>query len=485
MKEGMIQSEVTAVIQPRILFKPGSWLSKIDFINHLILFNNVLITVLAEKEGGKSSFNTLLQSNLDQQIKSVSITMKPSLKLEDILKDFAHQLNLDSDENPRLSSLVNQINERKAHVLLLIDDAQNLPESFIKEAMQEIKNQENFSFFHLCLLSDYSIVATLNNLVSSFFDNLVHTIELGSLNESETRTYVLQRAMSAHLIHKPLTDAQFKQFYQLTKGNVAKINSNLEPFIYNCTNSKKKEPSKWAKKAGIAASVTLIAGFIGFYFAQNYDLLALYRTKTTCPGPHEAPSPLTKLEPQPDILVSQIPSWEDSSTRQIVFNSLPKKQVLDDLEEELPNNTVAIIDKVVVIPKLELKNLAQQEPRIPDTEIKLQNPEADHKRESKAVEIPTPKQHKKTNSKSVIKSNRYTIQIAASHNKKYIERFRMSHQMLARNAKVRHFTNAKGIWYVLTLGEFDNRMEAQRNLSKLPLPLNKLNPWVRPVSNFG
>lgn len=61
----------------------------------------------------------------------------------------------------------------------------------------------------------------------------------------------------------------------------------------------------------------------------------------------------------------------------------------------------------------------------------------------------------------------------------------MSHQMLARNAKVRHFTNAKGIWYVLTLGEFDNRMEAQRNLSKLPLPLNKLNPWVRPVSNFG
>lgn len=142
--------------------------------------------------------------------------------------------------------------------------------------------------------------------------------------------------MSAHLIHKPLTDAQFKQFYQLTKGNVAKINSNLEPFIYNCTNSKKKEPSKWAKKAGIAASVTLIAGFIGFYFAQNYDLLALYRTKTTCPGPHEAPSPLTKLEPQPDILVSQIPSWEDSSTRQIVFNSLPKNKFWMILKRSYP-----------------------------------------------------------------------------------------------------------------------------------------------------
>ena len=100
-------------------------------------------------------------------------------------------------------SIVAQINERKAHVLLIIDDAQHMPEDFISDVIIAIKNQEDFGFFHLCLVSDYSVVATLNNLSADQFNNLVHTIELGSLSESETRTYVLQRAMAAHLINKP------------------------------------------------------------------------------------------------------------------------------------------------------------------------------------------------------------------------------------------------------------------------------------------
>lgn len=478
----MVQSDVTAVIQPRVLFKPGSWLAKIDFINHLILFNNVLITVLSEKEGGKTSFNTLLQSNLDQQIKSVSIAVKPPCSRESIIQEIVTQLHLNQDENTDLSSLVAQINERKAHVLLLIDDAQHLPESLIKEAMLAIKNQENFSFFHLCLISDYSIVATLNNLVASFFDNLVHTIELGALNESETRTYVLQRAMAAHLISKPLTDAQFKQLYQLTKGNVAKINSNLEAFVFKCAMQKKKEPLKWVKKAGIAASIALIAGLFGFYFAQNYNLSSLYHLETVT---NENTSAMNQ-QAQPEVLVSQIAPWQESSTRQLVYSALPKKQDLDDFNDEIPSDTVAIVDKVVVIPKLQIKNLAEQEARIPESEFKRESPESDLTRESKLVEIPTAKQNEKEQSpSSKNNTNLYTIQVAASHNRIDIERFQQNNKLLAQNAKIMHFTNAKGIWYVLTVGEYESRAEAQRNISKLPSKLAKLNPWVRPMSSLG
>lgn len=481
----MIQSDIAAVIQPRVLFKPGSWLAKIDFINHLILFNNVLITVLSEKEGGKTSFGTLLQSNLDQQIKCISMTVKAPCNRENIIQEIAAQLHLNHDENTDFSSLVAQINERKAHVLLLIDDAQHLPESLIKEAMLAIKNQENFSFFHLCLISDYSIVAALNNLVASFFDNLVHTIELGSLNESETRTYVLQRAMAAHLISKPLTDAQFKQFYQLTKGNVAKINSSLEAFVFKCTSQKKKEPfNKWVKNAGIAASVVFIAGLVGFYFAQNYDLSSFYHFETQTHSVQDDAMGM-KQQTQSEVLMSHIASWQDSSTRQLVYSSLPKKQILDDLNDEVPSETVAIVDKVVVIPKLHIKNLAEQEARIPESEFKRESPESDLTRESKLVEIPTAKQNKKDQSpSSKTNINLYTIQVAASHNKQDIERFQQNHKLLA-NTQLRHFTNAKGIWYVLTVGEYESRTEAQRSISKLPATLAKLKPWVRPVSSLG
>ncbi len=480
----MIQSDVTAVIQPRVLFKPGSWLAKIDFVNHLILFNNVLITVLSEKEGGKTSFGTLLQGNLDQQIKSISMTVTPPCNRETLIQEIATQLHLNCDEHTDISSLVAQINERKAHVLLLIDDAQHLPEAFIKEAMLAIKSQENFSFFHLCLISDYSIVATLNNLVASFFENLVHTIELGSLNESETRTYVLQRAMAAHLISKPLTDAQFKQFYQLTKGNVAKINSNLEAFVFKCATQKKKEPSKLVKKASIAASVAFFAGLVGFYFAQNYDLSSLYRS---IPDSNREEIAI-KQQTQSEVLESRIASWQDSSTRQLVYSSLPKKQILDDLNDEvLSEPPVAIIDKVVVIPKLQMQHLAEQEARIPESEFQRENPEADLQRESKLVEIPTTKENKdkKDQSSSNTTLNLYTIQVAASHNKKDIERFQQNNKLLAENSKIRHFNNAKGIWYVLTVGEYGTRTEAQRSISKLPANITRLNPWVRPISSLG
>ena len=46
----------------------------------------------------------------------------------DILGDIASQLHLNLDANTDVNSIVAQINDRKAHVLLVIDDAQHLPE---------------------------------------------------------------------------------------------------------------------------------------------------------------------------------------------------------------------------------------------------------------------------------------------------------------------------------------------------------------------
>lgn len=471
MIDGKVHLDEGAVYQPRTLFKPGSWLAKIDFINHLILFNNVLITVLSEKEGGKTCFSALLENNLNQQIKSVSIKAKPPIDSQNIIDELARQLHLHNSKETNISSLAAQINERKAHVLLVIDDAQHLPENFIKEVMHIIKNQGNFGFFHLCLISDYSIVAALNNLVVDQFNNLIHTIELGILNESETRTYVLQRAMSSHLITRPLTDAQFKQFYQLTKGNLAKINADLESFILKCLNERRSNKSTILKSASLAVSVAIVAGFSYFYFDTLHkvpklpDLTAI----TT-------PPPIKELIKENNA--SYIASWEDSSTRQLVHFGLPKKQILDDFMDEEENiDTVAVLDKVVVIPKVKSKNFSEQ---VLQTQVN----------ESKLPAIPHPVHEKLVTEKPASKKTNvkiFTIQLVASHRIEDINSFKKKNKLLAK-AKVRHFTNAKGVWYILTFGEFDNRSQAQLNIKKLPSDLAKLNPWIRSVeglSNIG
>lgn len=476
MTDGKIQQGVGTINQPRILFKPGSWLAKIDFINHLILFNNVLITVLSEKEGGKTCFSSLLQSNLDQQIKSVAISVKPPCEQQHIINEIAAQLHLNNDANTTVASIVAQINERKAHVLLIIDDAQHLPEAFIKEAMIAIKNQGDFGFFHLCLVSDYSVVATLNNLAVDQFNNLIHSIEIGALNESETRTYILQRAMTAGLINKPLSDAQYKQFYQLTKGNLAKINSSLESFLFTCSNEKKTTKRVSIKKTSIAISLLAAAG-LGYLYVDKALTEAKYPQMAMLTSPPAIKDIVGDIKPQ---LASQIPSWLDSSTRQLVHFALPKKQDLDDPLEEDTLNTVAIVDKVLVIPTVKPKDAVVNAALASAVQV------ANNESQLVKVDIATNEKSGMAPAKPMAEqtvAGLYTIQLVASHAVADVNRFRQSNKLFA-NTKVRHFTNSKGSWYILTLGEFNSRAKAQSEANSLPADLAKLKPWIRPTQNL-
>lgn len=53
-------------------------------------------------------------------------------------------------------------------------------------------------------------------------------------------------------------------------------------------------------------------------------------------------------------LISYIPSWQDSSTIQLVQDAVPRRQIWDeeDQEEARLKNMVALVDKVIVIPSV-------------------------------------------------------------------------------------------------------------------------------------
>lgn len=470
MTDGHIQTAVGAFTQPRILFKPVSWLAKIDFINHLILFNNALVHVVSEKEGGKTSFATLLQDHLDQQIKSISMRVTAPCDRHHFIDDVANKLHLNHDTQTDIASIVAQINERKAHTVLIIDDAHHLPELLLKELLLGIKKQEHSGFFHICLISDYSLVATLNQLTVEQSNNLVHTIELGLLTENEARTYILQRAMSQGLINHPLSDAQLKQFYQVTKGDLAKINSGLELFIFNCTAKKKRKKISSTNKISLTLCALVMAGLSLMYFYDTQtsgslnmvsdsilpSIKQVFGTKDVMPIPKE----------------SYIASWQDSSTRQLVHYALPKVQVLDEFSEEEPAlNTVAVLDKVVVIPTVKTAKIIEP----------VETPQQTPPTVAQQSIAPEPV---KVEAQKLAEQTLYTIQLIASHQMSDINRFKQNNKLFA-NTRVRHFTNDKGTWYVLTLGEYTSKTDAQEQVNQLPAELSKLNPWIQSIAGLA
>ncbi|MFA6303457.1 MAG: SPOR domain-containing protein [Legionella sp.] len=459
--------ENRATIQRRTVFKPATWLTKIDFINHLILSNNVLITVLADPCGGKTYFASLLESNLDKKIKSISMCALAACKSKTILGHIASQLQT---ETGTIADLVTAINTQKQHVLVTIDDAHNLPESFIKEAMHAIKNQGEEGFFHLCLIADFSIVERLNKLAVGEYINLVHSIELGSLSESETRTYVLQRAMADNLIIKPLSEAQYKQFYQLTKGNVAQINASMESFIQNCKPEPKNQQLISVKRVSMAISAFLLIG-CGYLAVELYkDVPQTWSQSVIASEPpkvepikeiaHEQIAPQEQVIPQEE-LVSQIPFWLDSAKLQMVQEAIPKQVHFEDDEEDENPDIVAVVDKVVVLPKITMPAAK--------TKVVAKKP---------VVKKPVKQKVVKT------KAGQFTIQLLASHKKSEVIRYQKRNALLAKT-KLRRFSNQAGVWYVLTLGEFENRTQAEQKISKLPDGLIKLHPWIRTTAGLG
>lgn len=233
---------------------------------------------------------------------------------------------------------------------------------------------------------------------------------------------------------------------------------------------------------GAAISAVAIAGISYLYFSSAYnDYRVSQAAADAAPSAIEAVVRSSKIKQNSRQLASYIASWEDSSTRQLVHYALPKKQILDDIEdiddEENDVKTVAIVDKVIVIPTVKARKtlVEEQLPTMQTAAIQ----------ESKLVGINSIGERQLTQNSEAKKvgKNSYTIQLVASHQVSDIHRFRQNNKLFA-NTQIRHFTNAKGSWYILTLGEYDSRALALSQTAHLPAPIAKLKPWIRPVAGL-
>lgn len=476
--ESGIKNEEKPTSKP--MFKPSSWLAKVDYINHLVLFNNVLITLLAEQGGGKSTFIELLNEGLDSTIKSHVMKAVAPFSKANFLVELDSVFHFRVDIEMTLRSLVTQINERKAHVLIIVDDAQYLPDLFIEELLLELKNQGANGFFHVCLLSDFSMAATFTQLDS----NLIHIIEPGILSESEMKTYLLSSLPSPTRLDRTMTDKRLEQFYQLTGGNIARINQQMIDFFCPSIYRPQSRKSRYFFN-GLALLATAAIFLLGTnYFSKGQLIPFLPKLAKQEPimvveepiKPIIAAMPVVKLIEKEPVLVShlpdinyelarqpsRIPVWLAGATRQPLQSS-PIRVTNLAVENEFDDSLV-VRDRVVVIPKV-----------IPLPVEKTVNKAKVELASSKPIEPA------KTPSKSV--TSQFTIQVLASPRKEDLNNFIKIHH-LQQTAKIRLTKRNDHDWYILTIGEYTQLDLAQKAIKSLPTDIAKFKPWIRPSAQL-
>lgn len=441
------ESDKEKISRQETLFKPASWQTKIDFINHLVLFNNVLIAILAEKEGGKTSFVRFLQENLDSQIKYSLISAQAPCDQNSLIQNIADSFHLKYEANTPLTmhSLIKQINERKAFVLLVIDNAQNLPEAWVKNVLEEIQNQKEQAYFHLCLISDFSVVAAYNNLAREDVKNTIHSIELGALNENETKTYALHKAL---MINKVLSEEQLNHLYKMTGGCMAKINAHLAS--HSITPGTKNYRS-WIQPSAIAASLAFLAAGIAWLTWTNDSNVKSLETA------------IVEYKPLP-ILVSTMPNWQEGR-RELAYQELPKQQVLAMLDEnDLRDENAILDDAIVVIPTINI-------PKAVNVSEKNE-PSFIHPLTKKTPAISSEGKHRG-----------YTIQLLASHHISDVHKFIQQYELKGKCA-IRQVTRENDSWYILTIGEYATSEQANIAVHDLSIKFSKVKPWVRLTANL-
>lgn len=497
----MHESENKEMTSTKNTFKPSAWLTKIDFINHLVLFNNALIAILAEEGGGKTTFSELLQTSLDSQIKSYLLKATPPFSQAGLLAQLATLLHLRADSELTFANLIQQINERKAHILVVIDDAQHVSDSFLVDLLTELKQQGEQCFFHVCLISDFSLVASLNKLEAASLDHLVHRVEPGALTENETKTYVLNNLPSLKRIDLTMSDKRLEQFYQLTGGNIARINKEMiSYFCPETLNSASLQKSSYSKYIGLSATLA-VALLASVYVWQNQDLFRQTKppvqesTQRVAAAEKLLPSVITSTPVFPNeerTLASEIPNYNErtdsyipsltvSSTRQETQPS-PLKRVVDIvLDEEEENSSLVVMDKVVVIPKTIGNTPAKQVASLERNVVSTRDTPKAMAHPALASEVTTTVAVKTPD--STTQQKQYTVQLLASLNLEDVKRFVNDHHLT--NTKIR-LTKRQGInWYVLTLGEYGRFDQAQQAAKNLPAGLTQYKPWIRSTTGLN
>ncbi|MBJ16197.1 MAG: hypothetical protein CMF38_06150 [Legionellaceae bacterium] len=431
------------------LFKPLSWMSSIHFIHHLVLYNQVLMAVIADKKAGKSTFASLLQQTLSMHVDSTLIHAQALSKLTDLEAQLKAQKILAADET--LDDFVARVNASKQPKLIIIDDAHYLNVATLTTLMRFLQHNPLKNFLHICLVGNPSLTHALKALNTLGYQDAIHSFKLGGLNERETKTYIVHHTArkSRHLNHEKIQQTLFLK----SAGNLARINELLEQQDLLLKPKICSQP--FMALASIGGLMLCAAGYI-FWSTHRLDFDSFAKNE----------SPLYAHTVHLEQLKSELPTlvWPMSHKPFIDVAILsPYLRIVAQHDDNLvlPADMLNIDDLIKKQTQLQTQNqIVDEEDLKPSTEALKNTPK---KVELLAVDD--------------TKALPYTIQLMASLHRHDLEQLRQRLD-LKTHTKIQPKQVGKQVWYVLTWGAYAKKQTAAQALAALPKPLMHLKPWI-------
>ncbi len=193
------------------------------------------IVITGDVGTGKTTIVQTLLQGLDTKELMVANLVTTQLKEDDLIQLVAVNFGLRIPANSNKALLLRELEklfvqqyQQNRRVLLIVDEAQNLPQ----RSVEELRMLSNFQLngrplVQIFLLGQAEFRATL---LSEGFEQLrqrvIATYHLNPLDEEETRTYIEHRLSCAGFQGRPaFTDSAFTEIFEASEGVPRRINN--------------------------------------------------------------------------------------------------------------------------------------------------------------------------------------------------------------------------------------------------------------------
>jgi len=202
--------------------------------------------------GGIGTGKTMLVRNLFDELDSTRVVaaelVTTQVEPEDVLRIVCASFGL-AHEGSTKATLLNQLEsflhdryKEGKRVLLVVDEAQNLPE----RSIEELRMLANFqvggrALIQSFLLGQNELKQTLQSpSMEQFRQRVIASYDLRALNEEEMKNYILHRLRLVGWRDDPkLGDDIFKKIYEFTNGTPRRINTLCDRILlFGCLEEK-------------------------------------------------------------------------------------------------------------------------------------------------------------------------------------------------------------------------------------------------------
>lgn len=230
---GLTEAPFSNLHDDRFLYLDAERAQRLNLLQHMTQYSNLLLIVQGERGMGKTSLLTRFITHKADNWYICDVTANTMMDADQLLFQVAqgfglHQLPQDSGElQEMLYARIAALHRNDQIPILVIDDAHEMPKDVLLVIFHLADTQvDNAHLLRIILFADPQIEKILNAKdVHSLRERVTHTMEIPPLDEETTAEYLKHRmAVAGFNGGSPFPPKMVKRIYKASDGNPERIN---------------------------------------------------------------------------------------------------------------------------------------------------------------------------------------------------------------------------------------------------------------------